>query len=151
MKRVDDPALIDTNVLVDATNRARPRHGAALRLIRRGRDLVLSAQIVREYVAVASRPVEANGLGMRMPDVLDNVREFRKVVRLLPEEKPVLPAFLALLEEIPCRGSAVHDAFLVATMVAHGVARIVTSNPGHFARFGDRVKVERLKKEGGIR
>lgn len=55
------------------------------------------AQVIREYLVVATRPVIANGLGMLLGDALENVREFRKTIRLLPEERPVLPAFLRLL------------------------------------------------------
>lgn len=136
-----EPALLDTNVLLDATDTRRPRHGAVLAILGQGRNLLISAQIVREYLVVATRPVPANGLGMGLEDALGNMEEFRKVARLLPEEKPVLPRFLALVREVGCRGKKVHDAFVVATMVVHDVKTLVTSNPGDFSRFGDLVNV----------
>jgi predicted nucleic acid-binding protein len=90
---------------------------------------------------VATRSVAANGLGLPVRDALENLAEFRRVVRLLPEEKPLLPTLLALLQQVPCQGKAVHDALLVATMVVHKVKLLVTSNPGHFERFRSLVRV----------
>jgi predicted nucleic acid-binding protein len=130
-----EPSFVDTNVLLDATDRARPRRLSALRLLESGARLVFSAQIVREYLAVATRPVAANGLGLPLGEALGNVEEFRRCVRLLPEEKPLLPALLQLLRTVPAHGKAVHDALVVATMRVHHVAELVTSNPGDFARF----------------
>lgn len=134
-------ALLDTNVLVDATDVARPGHAAALELLERRAGLVLSAQIIREYLVVATRPVGANGLGLRLAAAKANVLEFRRVVRLLPEEKPLLPHLLGLLDEVPCEGKAIHDALVVAAMRVHKVRLLISSNRAHFARFGELIEV----------
>ena len=136
-----EAALLDTNVLVDATDVKRPRHAAAVELLERRPALVLSAQVAREYLVVATRPPAVNGLGLRMADALDNLAQFRGFARLLPEEKPLLPHLLALLEAVPCEGKNIHDALLVATMRAHRVRVLLTSNPTHFVRFGAFVQV----------
>lgn len=139
-----EATFLDTNVLVDATDLQRPRHRAALRLLERGRDLVFSAQIVREYLVATTRPIEANGLGLPLADALTNMMELRTVVRLLPEERPVLPALLALLRAVRCEGKNIHDALVVATMRVHGVSLLVTSNPTHFTRFQELVRISEL-------
>jgi predicted nucleic acid-binding protein len=139
-----EPFFVDTNVLLDATNVRRPRHAAALRLLEGGRELVLSAQIVREYLVVATRPPDVNGFGLEIADALENIAEVRRFVRMLPEEKPLLPALLELLRSTPCEGKAIHDALVVATMRVHRVRTLVTSNPKHFARFGASVRVRDL-------
>jgi predicted nucleic acid-binding protein len=146
--KIVERIFTDTNVLVDATDIKRPRHRAAVALLERRRGLVFSAQVAREYLAVTTRPVEANGLGMTLPDALANLAELRRVLRLLPEERALLPALLALLEEVPCHGSGIHDALVVATMRVHRVRRLVTSNPGHFERFSRFVDV--LELEAGV-
>src|SRR5437870_2369996 len=115
-----DRLLVDTNVLIEATDERRAHRAEARALLQSGAPLVLAAQVIREYLSVATRPVEANGLGMSMSDALLNIREFRREIRLLPEERPILTTFLALLERIPCSGKRVHDAHLVATAIAHG-------------------------------
>ncbi len=139
--RADPRVVLDTNVLLDATDMRRDRHAAVIDLLQTQDALVITAQIIREYLSVSTRPVIANGLGMEVDDALANVRQFRKLARLLPEEKPVLPTYLALLGDVPCRGRAVHDAFLVATMLAHGVKRLLTSNKGDFVRYTDRIQI----------
>lgn len=136
-----EPFLIDTNVLLEATDERRPRHADAVTLLESSVRLVLCAQVVREYLAVATRPAAVNGLGMSMDDALANIREFRQVVRLLPEEKPILPRFLALLETVPCAGKRVHDAHIVATAAVHRVRAIVSLTPDDLKGFVEEIAV----------
>ena len=136
-----DAALVDTNVLLEATDERRQSHADAVAVLESVGPLTLSAQIIREYLAVATRPVTANGLGMPTADALANVREFRRRVRLLVEERPILPTFLALLERVPCTGTRVHDAHIVATALAHRVPTIVSLNRADFAAFGSEVAI----------
>jgi predicted nucleic acid-binding protein len=138
-----ETAFVDTNVLLDATDRARPGHGAALHVLESRPRLVFSAQIVREYLVVATRPPQFNGLGLDLDRALENVAELRRAVRLLPEEKPLLPALLGLLREVPVSGKAIHDALVIATMRAHRVRELITSNAGDFARFAQTVQLTR--------
>lgn len=136
-----EPALVDTNILLEATDERRRHHADAVALLEAAASLTLSAQVIREYLVVATRPVTANGLGMTMVDALANIREFRRSVRLLAEERPVLPAFLALLERVPCTGTRVHDAHIVATALVHRVPTIVSLNPDDFTAFGSEVSI----------
>jgi hypothetical protein len=62
--------------------------------------------VIREYLVVATRPTAANGLGLRVTDTIENVREFRRSMRLLAEEKPVLPTLLGLLRKCLARADA---------------------------------------------
>ncbi len=57
--------FLDANVLIDATDVRRQRHRATIQLLGQGVDLFFSAQIVREYLVVASRPAGSNGWGWR--------------------------------------------------------------------------------------
>lgn len=131
--------LVDTNVLLEATDERRRFHSACVRLLETYPQLRTSSQVIREYLAVATRPVTANGLALSVADALENVREFRRALRLLPEEKPILPAFLSLLKEIPCQGKRIHDAHLVATAVVHRVRTLVTLNTRDFEPFASRI------------
>lgn len=63
---MDDKAvLVDTNVLLAATAPLRPLYRAALMVLNdwpnKGILLAVSSQVLREYLAVATRPVEVNG------------------------------------------------------------------------------------------
>jgi predicted nucleic acid-binding protein len=133
--------FVDTNVLVEATDVARRHHRAARRLIETHPRLVFSAQVVREYLVVATRPAAVNGLGLSTAHALDNVRAFRECIRLLPEEKPLLPVLLRLIEEVGCAGKRIHDAHVVATALAHGVSELVTLNTADFAAFSAKLEM----------
>lgn len=89
----------------------------------------------------ATRPSTANGLGMPLADALQNVREFRRVIRLLPEEKPVLPTLLSLLANTPCVGKRIYDAHIVASAIVHRAKTIITLNTEDFRPFTGRVRV----------
>ena len=47
----------------------------------------------------------------------------------------------SLCREVPVAGKQVHDANIVATMLAHGERRLLTSNAKDFRRFGQRVQL----------
>ena len=133
--------LVDTNVLLEATDEGRTHHTDARTLVESGPRLVLAAQVIREYLVVATRPVDANGLGLTSRQALENLREFRRDIRLLPEEKPVLPTFLDLVDRTGCTGKRIHDAHIVATAKVHGVDAIVSLNVGDLSGVLDTVAV----------
>jgi predicted nucleic acid-binding protein len=138
--------LVDTNVLLEATDEQRKHHKAALDFVSNRPGLRLCAQVVREYLVVGTRPATraANGLGLSMQQALENVSTFRERLRLVPEEKPLLPTLLQLLDAVPCKGKRIHDANLVACAVAHGIRRVATLNEGDFEGFVDYVTVFHL-------
>ncbi len=146
---VADRAVLDTNVLLAATDQARAEHEQAVAAINvwpaSGVVLYTSGQILREYLAVATRPVEQNGLSMSRLDAIANVRALRARLNVLAEDIKVNDRLLELLEMVQCAGEQVHDANVVATMLVHGIDTVVTMNIGDFARFGDHVRVAGLR------
>jgi predicted nucleic acid-binding protein len=75
---MDDKAvLVDTNVLLSATAPFRPLHRAALVVLNdwpnQGIALAASTQVFREYLVVATRPLEVNDLGLGVKDALANI------------------------------------------------------------------------------
>jgi predicted nucleic acid-binding protein len=51
---------------------------------------------------------------------------------------------LSLVQSIPMGGKQVHDANIVATMLANGLGRILTHNTADFARYASHITVEPL-------
>jgi hypothetical protein len=90
--------FVDTNVLLEATDEGRRFHVEALNLFRNaaedGVDLFLGTQVLREYLVVATRPIDNNGLGMTPELALDNVSRFQKKCHWLP--KPCKPGNCSL-------------------------------------------------------
>lgn len=146
---VVDRAVLDTNVLVAATDEGRPEHRSAVEAITRwpaeGVVLYTSGQITREYLTVATRSVERNGLGLARSAAVANVRALRARLRLLTEDAKVADRLLRLLDEVDCTGKQVHDANIVATMLVHGLETVVTMNIGDFTRFGHHVRAVPLQ------
>lgn len=149
---VADRAVLDTNVLLAATDQARQEHEQAVAAINvwpaSGLVLYTSGQILREYLSVATRPVALNGLGMARLDAIANVRALRARLNLLTEDIKVSDRLLELLATVACTGKQVHDANVVATMLVHGIDTVVTMNVDDFARFGDHVHVADLRSQG---
>jgi predicted nucleic acid-binding protein len=145
---VPDRVMLDTNVLLAATDESRAEHRDALMVLNDWAsvrtDLCTSGQVLREYLAVATRPAENNGLGLNLTDALGNVRAIRERTTLLAENSKVADRLLGLLADVECTGKQVHDANLVATMLVHGVSAMVTMNLADFARFAGQVSLIRL-------
>jgi predicted nucleic acid-binding protein len=135
----DSALLVDTCVMLEASNRARRQHRAARELIERHENLVFPAQVAREFLVVATRPPENNGLGLGLAQALSSLAAFREHIHLLPEEKPLLPALLGLLARTPATGRRIHDAHIVAAAVVHRVALLVTLNAEDFNAFSAQV------------
>ncbi len=140
--------MLDTNVLIAATDEGMAEHRDALTVVNDWAagptELCVSGQILREYLTVATRPAEKNGLGLNLPDALGNVQSIRERTTLLAEDGKVADRLLSLLADVECRGRQVHDANVVATMLVHGVRAVVTMNLEDFARFEGHVSSIRL-------
>lgn len=145
MPRVAKRVVLDTNILLAATDEGRSEHARALASLNEwpgaGVALYASGQILREYLCVATRPADENGLGLAQADALANVQALSRRMRLLTENYKVMNRLHELLDTIECMGKQVHDANIVATMLVHGVDTLVTLNRDDFSRFGDQIAV----------
>jgi predicted nucleic acid-binding protein len=143
-----DRVMIDTNVLVAATDESRAEHHDALTILNDwpagDTTLCVSGQILREYLTVATRPADGNGLGLKRPDAVGNARAIRERTTLLAEDAKVAERLLGLLADVDCSGKQIHDANVIATMLVHGIGTVVTMNLDDFARFGGYVNLVRL-------
>jgi predicted nucleic acid-binding protein len=143
-----DRLVLDTNVLIAATDEARSDHDGAIAALDEwpasGVELYTSGQILREYLAVVTRPVRQNGLGLRQEAAVANVRALRGRLRLMAENEKVTDKLVEILQAIACAGKQVHDANVVATMLVHGIDTVVTANTDDFARFGRSVRAVAL-------
>ncbi|AYF74069.1 PIN domain-containing protein [Nocardia yunnanensis] len=140
-----DHVVVDTDVLLAASDAGRATFGAARTIFNDwpadGTTLYTSGQILREYLCVATRPVDRNGLGMSLADATANCRAFGARMRFLPENDKVHSRLLELIEDTACSGKQVHDANIAATMLVHGVGTVVTSNVSDFKRFERLIRV----------
>lgn len=137
--------VVDTNVLLAATDTSRVAHVAATDFLNDDeRRLAVTPQIVREYLAVATRPVEVNGFGLAAEDAVANVEQLLADMELLTEDAGTTHRLVDLVAQGSAVGKQVHDANVVAVALAHRAGTIVTGDTRHFSRFADLITIESL-------
>jgi predicted nucleic acid-binding protein len=127
-----DLLFLDTNILLSATDASRAEHGICRSILERaivaGVHPVISGQVVREYLVVATRPTANNGLGLPPPTALENIHEIRTRAHLLSEPAEVTRHLLEMVESANLSGKRIHDANIAAVMIVHGVTTLATAN-----------------------
>jgi predicted nucleic acid-binding protein len=131
--------LVDTNILLRIARRDAPDHSlvdaALARLAEAGARLYYTHQNMAEFWNVCTRPADRNGFGLSVADTDRQVRAIEKGMLLLPDSEAVYNEWRRLVVTHSISGVKVHDARLVAAMHAHAVTRLLTLNPGDFARY----------------
>jgi predicted nucleic acid-binding protein len=136
--------FIDTNVLIYATDTLSPLRQQARDTLhdaqRAGTELVVSSQVLREYLAAATRQsVTSNRPALA--DAMTNVRSFRTSFRVVYSSSRVLDHLVNLLQTISAAGRQIHDTNIVATMQAYSIAQLLTHNVSDFTRFANLITV----------
>jgi predicted nucleic acid-binding protein len=128
--------LVDTNVLLEATDEGRPLHAQAMALFRHaaedGLDLFIGTQVVREYLVVATRPIENNGLGMNTASAIDNIQAFEKRASLVAESLRAGEVFVEWAGRFQVQGKKLHDLQILATASVAGMNALITANERDF-------------------
>lgn len=143
-----DALFIDTNVLIYATDPQSPFHKAATGALDQARSneqpLCISQRIVREFLAAATRAALLGG-EIAKEDILQNIAAFRIAFIVLDDTSLALDQLVELVGTIAIAGRQIHDANIVATMLVHGVRRLLTHNTKDFARYTDLIEVVPLE------
>lgn len=124
--------LLDTNVLLEATDEGRKLHDQSLGIFQNaaasGVELFLATQVIREYLVVATRPIANNGLGMDTVAALGNIGQFRRRASLIAETVQAGELFLVWAARFGISGKRLHDLQLLASASAAGMDGLVTAN-----------------------
>ena len=132
--------LIDTGILLRLIDTGDPQHAlvttAFQRLGERNDDLYINTQNVAELWNVATRPVVNNGLNLPLAAVTKALQQAIDPFCLVITEPEQMPAeFRRLLIQYNVVGKQVHDARLVAMMLAWQIENILTLNERDFQRY----------------
>ena len=142
----------DTNVVFRWATPSDPMHFICQRVVRKiydeGEEVVITPQVLMEFWALATRPVEANGLGMTAEAAAYLLNLLSQQFTILPDCAEIYPCWLKLVEECNIIGRQVYDARLVAVMQTYGITHILTLNGNHFRRFPGIVVVDPASVEG---
>ena len=136
--------FIDTNVFVNSRIPNAPDHDIARARLERAfqnlEPMRISRQVVREYLSVVTRP-QTWPVAITREDALDDVNRLISSFEILEDGPRVTESLIALCREVSVGGRQIHDANIVATMLAHGERRLLTFNTADFRRYGDRIEL----------
>ncbi len=136
--------FVDTNILVNARMLHASNHEVArawMERISEGQEPVrVSRQILREYLSVVTRP-QTWRIAITYDEALDDVGRLIDDFEILEDGPLITETLIALCREVPARGRQIHDANIVATMLAYGERRLLTFNSSDFRRYGGRIEL----------
>ena len=140
----DSAVFLDTNVLVYASVVEAPLHGLARERIEgyedEGRQLWISCQIVREFLATLTR-AQSFARPVPTPLLLSQVEVFLRRLYLADDTAATTQCLVEILAGTAVGGRQVHDANIVATMNVLGVTHLLTHNTRDFGRSRDLITV----------
>ncbi len=135
--------ILDTTVLLAAIDGSRSSHRAAREIFSTGRMLAVSTQTIREALAVSTRSVSANGLGMPFPAAWTAITAMRMACgRMLYEDEKWWNSFAALSQQVQPAGRALYDLGQIAHALRLGPpAQLLTDDRGLASRYGSLISI----------
>ena len=131
-------------MLVKARILEAPDHDVARVSLRRAfgepEALRISHQVLREYLAVVTRP-QSWLVPIPREDALNDVERLIATYEVLEDGPVVTDLLVSLCREVPVGGRQIHDANIVATILAYGERRLLTFNAADFRRYRNRIEV----------
>ncbi|BAZ86492.1 type II toxin-antitoxin system VapC family toxin [Dolichospermum compactum] len=138
--------LVDTNILLRLVQKNSPMHldtqRAILKLKKQGEFLCIIPQNIIEFWAVATRPLDKNGLGLSITQAEEESEKLKKIFILELDTPQIFTEWESLVIKYQVMGKQVHDARLAAAMVAHNITHLLTFNVDDFKGFSDIVVVD---------
>ncbi len=142
----DSPLFIDTNILVYANVIETPFHKQALATINiahdAGRTIWISRQVIREYLVTLTRPQVFENLPRAT--VLEQIDLFFERFQVTDDTAAVTGQLITLMGDFEIGGKQVHDANIVASMLAYDIPCLLTHNVKDFERFEELIEIERI-------
>lgn len=115
-----------------------PEAARAMGTLLQGKDEVcLCSQNFIEFWNVCTRPIAKNGLGMSVEQADGELTRLEGIFSVLPDLPTVYPQWRQLVRLYQVRGANVHDARLVAVMLASNLTHMLTYNTADFRRFSE--------------
>jgi predicted nucleic acid-binding protein len=131
--------LLDTNILLRVLEPSDPEYALVREAVKaltvRGESLCFTSQNLVEFWSVCTRPVSKNGFGLNLAQTDERATLIERRFRLLPDNERVHAEWRRLVVAHSVAGVQVHDARLIAAMLAHGVPQLLTLNDRDFGRY----------------
>ena len=142
-----EPLFVDTNVLIYANVAKAPLHEQALNAIksahRAERPMWISRQVLREFIAARTRP-QTFAQPSTPEAVIERVRYLEERFQVADDTASVTVRLIKLMGDFKIGGKQVHDANIVATMLAYNIPCLLTHNVKDFERFGKLIRIDEI-------
>ena len=96
--------------------------------------------MVREHLPVVTRP-QSWPAAITREEAIEDARQLLGSFEVLEDGPIVTESLLSLCREVSVGGQQIHDANIVATMLAHRERRLLTFSISDFRRFEDRIEL----------
>jgi predicted nucleic acid-binding protein len=137
-------AFVDTNILLRSIFVEMDRHEEADELIKQmvndDTELWISGQVIREFIVQSTHPRTLDE-PLIIEEVEVEIKKIKRFYQIADETATVRDTLIDLLKTYPTQGKQVHDANLIATMIANDIDALLTLNIKDFKRFSDRIKL----------
>ena len=139
-----EPVFVDTIVLVHANNADSPFQEAARQHLQElaagGHAMWISRQVLREYAAVISRLMNERN-AFDGPAIVSDLLRFEQEFLVADDDAAVSAQLRRLIVSHAVKGKQTHDANVAATMLVHGVTRLLTHNEKDFRRLVPLIEI----------
>ncbi len=136
--------FVDTNILVHANNEDSIFHQAAqktlLELQARGVEFWISRQVLREYAVIISRKMNEKK-AFNAAALNGDLKRFASEFVVADEDAQVTQILMSLIKSHDVKGKPIHDANIVATMLAKGLSKLLTQNVKDFERYEPLIEI----------
>ncbi|PJF29551.1 MAG: hypothetical protein CUN52_07855 [Phototrophicales bacterium] len=144
MMMMGDKVFLDTNIVLRVLLRKMDLHTnvdvMVKQMIREEKEFWISGQIIREFMVQATHPKTLQK-PLTMNDVVHELQLVKSLFKVADETTVVRDTLLQLVKQYPIQGKQVHDANIVATMLAHDIPNLFTLNVVDFQRFADKINI----------
>lgn len=128
--------LLNTNIILRLFDSSNEQHRIATdaisHLLTKGHDCLLIPQVLIEFWAVATRPVEVNGFGWTIEQTRNVLNQLIDRFPLLEDSPQIFLNWLDLVTTRNVKGKRTHDARIVAIMLTHEITHLLTFNVDDF-------------------
>ena len=139
-----DKAFIDSNILLRALLPPSGLHQQCDNLIKSlfadAVDIWISGQVIREFLVQVTHPNTTEWPPLSTNAALSRLERFLPSLRVAGETTAVQIELRKLLREYQVMGKSIHDANIIATMLAHGIDTLYTLDGG-LGRYAERITV----------
>jgi len=132
-----DKIFVDTNILVYLSNEDSSFHVEVNKKfieISAQYELWISRQVLREYAVVMSSPAIIEK-PLTAEEVVQDIEKWGKIFKIADETSEVTEILKKLIKEYDLKGKRIHDANIVATMLANLINKLYTLNIDDFKKF----------------